>query len=96
MEKQGAFVIVAIDLPTEPHTHHPVSNGGVFCMPVVRQRISREDFRLSHLTHEVEHLQVVVLLLIAMKLPVKTIGSWPVRGHYAVRGTSSFTHFFER
>ena len=29
-EKQGAFVIVAIDLPTKPHTHFPVSNGGVF------------------------------------------------------------------
>ena len=29
-EKQGAFVIVAIHLPTKPHTHHPVSNGGVF------------------------------------------------------------------
>ena len=27
---KAGSVVVAIHLPTEPHTHHPVSNGGFF------------------------------------------------------------------
>ena len=32
--KAGGVVIVAIYLPTKPHTHNPVSNGGVFLFAV--------------------------------------------------------------
>ena len=64
-------------------------------MPVVRQRISREDFRLSYLIHEVEHLQGVVLLLIAMELSGKTIGSWPVKRSLRSPRYPEFNYFFK-
>ena len=45
-ERQGSLIVL-IDLPTKPHTHSPVSNGGVFYCLVVHVSKVTSDLVLA-------------------------------------------------
>ncbi len=52
LAQMGGVGVVAIDLPTKPHTHFPVSNGGVFDALINEQQQKRhypqaESLKLS-------------------------------------------------